>query len=104
MQTANCSRSGADSLVWRRDSACLDYNGGEMRGGRGGFWEELKGDGWGKRGSDLHDGEDGKRTRKGSGEDVQASEKVSTSRVSIPKAMTPDEHPVTLCTAIDHRS
>jgi hypothetical protein len=36
-----------------------------MRGGRGGLWEEMKGGVWGKRGSDLHDGEDGKRTRKG---------------------------------------
>lgn len=63
MQIGDCSRSGAHSLVWRRDSACLDYNGGEMRGGRGGFWEEMKRGVWGKRGSELHDREDGRRTK-----------------------------------------
>ena len=32
----------------------------------------MKGDVWGERGSDLHDGEDGKRTRRGERRDVQA--------------------------------
>jgi hypothetical protein len=45
----------AHSWVWQRDGACLDDNRGEMRGGRGGLWEEMKGDMRRDRGSDLHD-------------------------------------------------
>lgn len=105
IEIANCSRSVAHSLVWHRDSACLDYNGGEMRGGRGRLWEEMKGDVWGKRGSDLHDGEDGKRTKKGQRRGCPSQSEKCLCHVSqFQKAMTPDEPPVTLCTAIDHRS
>ena len=87
MKIANWCRSGAHSLVWHRDSACLYYNGGEMRGGRGILWEEMKGDVWGKRGSDLHGGEDGKRTRRIAAQRMsKPKRKESTSRVSIPKS------------------
>jgi hypothetical protein len=41
---------------------------------------------------------------KGSAEDVKASEKCLGHVSQLQKAMTPDELPVTLCTAIDHRS
>ena len=63
-----------------------------MRGGRV-LWEEMKGDVWGKRGSDLHGGEDGKRTRRKAAQRMsKPKRKQSTSRVSIPKSderMTP---------------
>jgi hypothetical protein len=64
MQIFMWSGSGAGSLVWHRDGACLDDDRGDMRGRRCGLWEEMEGNMWGKRGSDLHDArEDGKRTR-----------------------------------------
>ncbi len=56
MEIINLCRSSAHGLAWHRDSAGLDNNGGKMRLGSGGLWEELKGGVWGKRGSDLHDG------------------------------------------------
>ena len=55
MQIVMSSGNGAGDLVWHRNGACLDDDRGEMRGGRGGLWEEVKRGVWGKRGSDLHD-------------------------------------------------
>ena len=61
-----------------------------MRGGRGGLWEEMKGDVWGERGSDLHVGEDGKRTRKGESRGRPSqSEKCLRHVCQFQKAMTP---------------
>jgi hypothetical protein len=66
MQIFIWSRSGAGGLVWHRYGACLDDDRGDMRGRRGGLWEEMEGDMWGEGGSDLHDAkEDRKRTRNG---------------------------------------
>lgn len=98
MEIASCSRSGVHSLKWHRNSACLDYNRGEMRGGRGGLWKEMKGDVWGKRGSDLHGGEDGKRTRKGQRRDVKA--RVKSVDVTCLNSTKSDDD---ARTAIDHR-
>ena len=54
----------ARSLLWQRNDACFDDDGGDVRGGSGRFWEEMEGVLCWMGGHDLHDEEErGERER-----------------------------------------